>query len=205
MIKPGLLNRIPGIRRLTNRLGDVAPDEGFFSRLARWTQRRPWLVVGGVLLILGILAAPALRMELRSSGAQLLPPSSPDRQFFDTLAEEYPASGIPTIQVVGQTTAEEMAPLAESIRSMDGVALVPPPRPVGEQHAVVNVYMTDSDPGSAAAKDVVADGARATGPITRSGSAVRRPRWSTSPTRWPPGRRTRSPSSCSRRSSCCSC
>ena len=75
MIKPGLLSRIPGLRRLTARFGDVAPDEGFFSRLARWTQRRPWLVVGGVLLILGILAAPALRMELRSSGAQLLPPT----------------------------------------------------------------------------------------------------------------------------------
>jgi RND superfamily putative drug exporter len=156
MIKPGLLSRIPGIRKVTNRLGDVAPDEGVFSRLARWTQRRPWLVVGGVLLILGVLAAPALRMELRSSGAQLLPPSAPGRQFFDTLAEEYPASGIPTIQVVGQATAQEMAPLAESIRSMDGVALVPPPRPVGDEHAVVNVYMTDTDPGSAAAKDVVA-------------------------------------------------
>ena len=156
MIRPGLLSRIPGIRKLTNRLGDVAPDEGFFSRLARWTQRRPWLVVGGVLLILGILAAPALRMELRSSGAQLLPPSSPDRQFFDTLAQEYPASGIPTIQVVGQATAEQMAPLAEEIRSMEGVELVPPPRAVGDTHAVVSVYMTDTDPGSPAAKDVVA-------------------------------------------------
>ena len=156
MIKPGLLSKIPGIRNLTNRLGDVAPDEGFFSRLARWTQRRPWLVVGGVLLILGILAAPALRMELRSSGAQLLPPSAPDRQFFDTLAQEYPASGIPTIQVVGQATAVEMAPLAESIRSMDGVELVPPPRAGGAEHPVVNVYMTDYHPGSAAAKDVVA-------------------------------------------------
>ena len=92
---PGLLNKIPGLRKLTGRFGDVAPEEGFFSRLARWTQRRPWLVVGGVLLILGILAAPALRMELRSSGAQLLPPSAPDRQFFDTLAEQYPASGHP--------------------------------------------------------------------------------------------------------------
>jgi RND superfamily putative drug exporter len=156
MIRPGLLSRIPGIRRMTNRLGDVAPDEGFFSRLARRTQRRPWLVVCGVLVILGILAAPALRMELRSSGAALLPPSAPDRQFFDTLAEQYPASGIPTIQVVGRATAAEMAPLAESVRGMDGVELVPPPRPVGEQHAVVSVFMTDPDPGGPQAKAVVA-------------------------------------------------
>ena len=53
MIRPGLLSQDPGLRKLTDRLGDVAPEEGFFSRLARWTQRRPWLVVGGVLLILG--------------------------------------------------------------------------------------------------------------------------------------------------------
>ena len=156
MVRPGLLSRIPGLRRLTNRFGDVAPPEGFFSRLARWTQRRPWLVVGGVLLILGILAAPALRMELRSSGAQLLPPSAPDRQFFDTLAEQYPASGIPTIQVVGETTPQAMASLATSISGMDGVELVPPPRAVGDQHAVVSVFMADPDPGSIQAKDVVA-------------------------------------------------
>ena len=156
MVRPGLLSRIPGLRRLTNRFGDVAPPEGFFSRLARWTQRRPWLVVGGVLLILGILAAPALRMELRSSGAQLLPPSAPDRHFFDTLAEQYPASGIPTIQVVGETTPQAMASLATSISGMDGVELVPPPRAVGDQHAVVSVFMADPDPGSIQAKDVVA-------------------------------------------------
>ena len=157
MIRPGLLSKIPGLRRLTAKLGDVAPEEGVFSRLARWTQRRPWLVVIGVLIILGILAAPALRMELRSSGAQLLPPSAPDRQFFDTLAEEYPASGIATIQVVGQATTEQMVPLAESIQTMDGVELVPPPRAVGDQYSVVNVYMADPDPGSAQAKAVVAD------------------------------------------------
>ena len=157
MVRRGLLSRIPGLRSMTNRFGDVAPEVGFFSGLATWTQRRPWLVVGGVLLVLGILAAPVLRLELRSSGAQLLPPSAPDRQFFDTLAEQYPASGIPTIQVVGEATAEQMAPLAAEIAGLDGVELVAPPRPVGGTHAVVNVFMADPDPGSAQAKAVVTE------------------------------------------------
>ncbi len=160
MIRPGLLRRIPGIRVLTGRLGDVAPDHGVFSRLATRTQRRPWWVVGGVLLILGILAAPALRLELRSSGAQLLPPSAPDRQFFDTLAEQYPASGIPAIQVVakvdpGQSAAEQLAPLVTSLAAKPGVSLVAPPRPAGDAYAVVNVFLSNPDPGSSQAKDVV--------------------------------------------------
>ena len=130
MVRPGLLNRIPGLRELTRRLGDVAPEEGFFSRLARWTQRRPWLVVGGVLLILGILAAPALRLELRSSGAQLLPPSAPDRQFFDTLAEQYPASGHPDHPGGRRRPRRSRWPplAAGRSRAMDGVELVTPPR-----------------------------------------------------------------------------
>ena len=57
----------------------------------------------GVLAILGLLAAPALRLEMRSSGEQLLPPSAPDRVFFDTLADQYPTFGLPAVQVVGQT------------------------------------------------------------------------------------------------------
>ncbi len=155
MVRPGLLSRIPGLRKAADRFGDVAPEKGFFSRLARWTQRRPWLVVGGVLLVLGILAAPVLGLQLRSSGAQLLPPSAPDRQFFDTLAAQYPSSGIPTVQVVGEATAEQMAPLAQRISGLPGVELVAPPRAVGDSHAVINVFMADPDQGSADAKAVV--------------------------------------------------
>jgi RND superfamily putative drug exporter len=86
----------------------------------------------------------------------LLPPSAPDRLFFDTLAEQYPASGIPTVQVVGEATPAQMAPLADEIAAMEGVELVPPPRAVSDQYSVINVYMVDPDPGSAEAKDVVA-------------------------------------------------
>jgi len=155
MLKPGALAKVPVLKRLVNKLGDVAPDEGFFSRLARWTQRRPWLVVIGVLTVLGLLAAPALRLEMRSSGEQLLPPGSPDRVFFETLAEQYPTFGIPSVQIVGQTEPANMTDLAEDVARMPGVELVTPPRPVGDDHAVISVFMTDSDPGNPQAQDVV--------------------------------------------------
>jgi RND superfamily putative drug exporter len=155
MLKPGVMSKVPVLKRLVNKLGDVAPEEGFFSRLARWTQRRPWLVAIGVLAVLGLLAVPALRLEMRSSGEQLLPPGSPDRVFFDTLAEQYPSFGIPSVQVVGQTEPANMTDLAQDIAELPGVELVTPPRPVGADHAVISVFMTDPDPGNPQARDVV--------------------------------------------------
>ena len=155
MLMPGAMTKVPVLKRLANRLGDVAPEEGVFSRLARWTQRRPWLVMIGVLVILGLLAAPALRLEMRSSGEQLLPPGHPERVFFDDLAERYPAFGLPAVQVVAQTTPEDLQTLADEAASLPGVELVSPPRPVGEQYAAFSVFMSDPDPGSAEAKNVV--------------------------------------------------
>lgn len=155
MLKPGALTKVPVLKKLANKLGDVAPEEGVFSRLARWTQRRPWLVMIGVLTILGLLAAPALRLEMRSSGEQLLPPGHSDRVFFDTLAEQYPAFGLPSVQVVAQTSPEQMTALAQEVSAMAGVELVSEPRPVGEQYASFSVFMTDSDPGATDAMNVV--------------------------------------------------
>jgi RND superfamily putative drug exporter len=155
MLKPGALTKVPVLKKLANKLGDIAPEEGFFSRLARWTQRRPWLVMIGVLAVLGLLAAPALRLEMRSSGEQLLPPAHPDRVFFDTLADQYPAFGLPAVQVVGQTEPENMTELAQEISDMPGVELVSPPRAVGEDYAAISVFMTDPDPGGSDAKNVV--------------------------------------------------
>ena len=169
MLKPGMMSKIPLLKRLANKLGDVAPEEGFFSRLARWTQRRPWLVAIGVLAVLGLLAVPALRLEMRSSGEQLLPPGSPDRVFFDTLAEQYPSFGIPSVQVVGLTEPAGMTELAQDISELPGVELVTPPRPVGEDYAVISVFMTDPDPGNTTGR-MVADHVRDNGRPTRSGS-----------------------------------
>ncbi len=156
MLRRGVVSRVPGLRRVLAAFGDVPPPEGFFSRLARRVQRRPWLVVAGVLTVLGLAAAPALDIELRSSGAQLLPVDAPERVFFDTLAAEFPTASIPPVQVVGRASPEAMAPLAEQAAGLDGVRAVSPPQPVGQDLAVVSVFTAGTDPGSDAAKAVVA-------------------------------------------------
>jgi putative drug exporter of the RND superfamily len=48
LVRPGLVGRVPGLRWLLARTGDVTHAEGVFSRLAGWVQRRPWRVLGGL-------------------------------------------------------------------------------------------------------------------------------------------------------------
>src|SRR5699024_4091296 len=60
MLRPPLLSKVPGLRRLLGTLGETAPTHGFFSRLADGVQRRPWLVMVAVAAVLVFLASPLL-------------------------------------------------------------------------------------------------------------------------------------------------
>jgi RND superfamily putative drug exporter len=155
MVRPGLTSRIPGVRALVNKLGDVAPSEGFFSRLGRQVQRAPWIVTLGVVAVLAIASVPMFHMHMRSSGVELLPKDNPERQFFETLRERFPGSDSPTVQVVGQATPQQMAGLAEQLSSTSGVKRVDPPQALDSQYALVNVYTVDADPADPQARAVV--------------------------------------------------
>ncbi len=48
-----------------------------------------------------------------------------------------------------------MTELAQEVSELAGVELVSQPRPVGADYASISVFMTDPDPGSAEAKNVV--------------------------------------------------
>ncbi len=155
MVRPGLLHRTPVLGAVVRRFGDVAPAEGLFSRLARGTQRHPVLVVLGVLAILALLAAPVVDLKVRNSGVELLPESAPQRQFFDTLQAEFPASGFPDVQIVGRTSPQEMTGLAENIASRDGSLTVAAPRSVGSDYSVLSIFTAEGDPASPAAQRLV--------------------------------------------------
>ena len=156
MVRPGLPSKVPGLRLLVRRLGDVTPSTGFFSRLATAVQRRPWWVVVAVAGVRVAAAVPALGMTLRSSGTELLPPDAEQRQFFDTLAERFPGTATPPVQVVARAgTAEgELADYAAQVEQIEGVVSVDPVREVGE-HVVLGVRVAGGDPNSASATDVV--------------------------------------------------
>ncbi len=124
--------RLPGLSRLARGFGEIAPDEGVFSRLARRVQRRPWWVTVGVSALLLVAASPVLHLQLRSAGAEMLPTDSPQRVFTETLERDYPALTSAPVQIVTKAAPDEIGAWASDLADLEGVTSVEPPREVGD-------------------------------------------------------------------------
>lgn len=154
--RPSALSRVPGLHAFVGRLGDVAPEEGVFSRIARGVHAHPWPVLAVVLAILVLLASPLRSFDMRSSTVELLPSDSDQREFLSIIAADYPASDSPEAVLVTDASADGAAALAAAAAEVAGVEEVEEPAPAGE-YLLLRVHLTAEDPGSAAAAAVVAD------------------------------------------------
>lgn len=65
------------------------PGEGRFAALARFVQRRAWLVFIAATVLLIVLASPALRLKMSASTAGLLPSGSVVRTVTDSIQERF--------------------------------------------------------------------------------------------------------------------
>ncbi len=130
LIRPGLPQRLPLLRGLARRFGDMPPERGVFSALAERIQRRPLLPLVGVLAVLVLAALPALQMRLVSSGIALLPTSAPSRQLFDQLGARFPAGTGAAVTVVSTWPAERLERWAAEagVAALPGVTGVEPVR-----------------------------------------------------------------------------
>ncbi|GAA4353995.1 MMPL family transporter [Angustibacter luteus] len=154
LVRPGLLSRVPLLRGLLARFGDVAPAEGVFSRLARRVQRHPWPIALGVTALLVLLAVPAFGLHLRSSGTELMPVGSSQRDGFDRIAERYPALAGPDLTVVARAPIADVRAWATDVATVDGVQAVDPPQQEGAV-VTLGVRVDGHDPGGQTAGDVV--------------------------------------------------
>jgi RND superfamily putative drug exporter len=157
----GLLAAVPGLGRIAHGFGDAPPQDGFFSRLARRVQRRPWLVVVGVTGVLVLMAIPSLRLVPTSSGIELLPTSSQQRQVVETIDEQFPATAAPQVQVVVDGTVEQADAFGAQIVELRAVDAVAPARTAGD--LVVLDVVTPGDAQGAEARKAV-EGIRAERP-----------------------------------------
>ncbi|WP_265521284.1 MMPL family transporter [Oerskovia flava] len=154
LARPGLLSKVPGVRSVLARTADVQSDEGVFSRLAARVQKHPLWVLLATVAVLVTLALPVAGLQMRNSGIELLPTSSPQREFVTQLAEEYPQSASPAVIVVTQTTVEDAAAWAEDLGSLDGVERVDAAAPTGS-YVVLGAHLETTDPGGPEAVAVV--------------------------------------------------
>ncbi|MGN6302638.1 MAG: MMPL family transporter [Angustibacter sp.] len=154
LVRPGLPQRVPGLRVLLRRLGDVAPSEGVFSRLAGAVQRRPWVVTIAVTALLVLAAVPSLGMHLRSSGPELMPVGSDQRTFVEQLDAHYPAIANPDIVVVAKATPRQVAAWVPSVQAIPGVRSVDAPVQRGDV-TVLGVRVDGGDGGGQVARGVV--------------------------------------------------
>lgn len=124
LARRSLLDRIPGVRNVLRRTADVSNEEGFFSHLARWVQRRPWAIVGAATGILLVLASPILDIAVRNSDYQLLPVSNERRQMLDGFDARYPALASAHIDVLAAATPAELDAWLQGTLGVEGVTRV---------------------------------------------------------------------------------
>ncbi len=144
-----------GARRLSRRSVEVASDTGFFSRLAAGVQRRPVLVILGVVVVLVTLALPTLSVRLTSSGTELLPRGADQRVFFEQLAGDYPGLSAPEVTVVARSAdTAAVTSWADQFRGAPGVESVSvAPLGAGDQRVDLRVA---GPPTSDQAQELVA-------------------------------------------------
>jgi RND superfamily putative drug exporter len=166
LVRPGVTQRLPGLRRLGRRLGDVAPEQGAFSRLAGAIQRSPVVPMVGVLVVLLVAALPVLQLRLVSSGVALLPRTAPSRQVFDQIGARFPAANGAPVTVVSLWPADRLQQWAvdNDVAGIPGVTGVDPVRVqenLGQRVSVLGVRVAGSRTvGGLAVPDPASDQAR---------------------------------------------
>ena len=129
-----------GARRLLARGTETAPDEGVFSRLAAAVHRRPWVVMIATSALLLAMAVPALSMRLTSSGVELVPVGSPQRDFYERLDRDFPALRAPTATVVVNGSLQQAQDWAQgTVARLPGVTQAQA-RDLGDGYAAVAVH-----------------------------------------------------------------
>ncbi|MGN6326784.1 MMPL family transporter [Pseudolysinimonas sp.] len=109
LIRPGALSRVPGIRGVVSRFGDVAPEDGFFSKLTRRVQRRPELVTLATIVVLLAVGSPLLTLHLANTSVDAIPRASTQYAFQTTLDDEFPDAGLTRVELVTRTRADAVS------------------------------------------------------------------------------------------------
>ena len=127
-------------------------DDGFFGRLARRVQARPWLAAGGVTALLLAAALPFLHANYGLGDPRTLPASSQSRQVAATLAAGFPGLRAAPVTVVARIPAGDprLAAYAAHLARHPGVAAVSLEHGLRGNVAAIDVIPAGSTQGATA-------------------------------------------------------
>ncbi|MGW2179790.1 MMPL family transporter [Streptomyces sp. NPDC001732] len=125
--------RLGPARARRRRADDDRPKPGTGVRWARFTVRRPVVVLLCGVALLGVIAVPAASLEMGLPGDESKPASTTQRRAYDLLAEDFgPGFNGPLTAVVrtedGGSAESAVQDVAEEIRGRKDVAAVGQPR-----------------------------------------------------------------------------
>ncbi|MEV4276394.1 MMPL family transporter [Actinoplanes xinjiangensis] len=97
-------------------------DDGIWSRLGGHVMRRPVLFTALGLLIVGVLAAPALGLRLGLPDDRVLPPTASTRQTHDVMRDVLPTEPQDALHIV--STSADVGGYAAEVSRVPGIARV---------------------------------------------------------------------------------
>ncbi|GIE30904.1 membrane protein [Actinoplanes italicus] len=97
-------------------------DDGFWVRAGGAVMRRPVLFAAFGLLVVGVLAAPALGLRLGLPDDRVLPPTASTRQTYDVMRDVLPTEPQDALHIV--TTSTDVAGYAAEVSRVPGIAQV---------------------------------------------------------------------------------
>jgi RND superfamily putative drug exporter len=130
LTRAGVLRRAPGIRRFLGRFGDVAPDDGFFSRLTRRVQRHPAIITIACAVVLLAIGSPLISLQLANTSVDAIPRVSTQYTFSTTVVDDFPDAATPRVELVTRTQADAVS-WAKTVGSLPGVKSVAAPEHSG--------------------------------------------------------------------------
>jgi uncharacterized membrane protein YdfJ with MMPL/SSD domain len=110
-----------------------AEQTGFWHRLSRFVQRRPWRVALASAATMVALGIPFLSIDFTTVDAQVLPQEASARQVDTTLQREFPPNRTSPIYVAVEGASKaQLTSYSKELRELEGSAAVSSPRPAGE-------------------------------------------------------------------------
>lgn len=138
-----------GARRMLRRGTETSGDRGVFSRLAAFVHARPWPIIVLTLGLLVLLALPSLDLRLTSSGPEMLPKGTAERDFFDNQAKVFPHLGGPEVVIVTTAPITKLESFAATAGTLPGVSSVDPPVPLENGVSMLGLRTGDGGQGDA--------------------------------------------------------